>query len=57
MDSVSIVSGSLPAGLTFDTESGDITGTATETTVAVLRIKAVNEVAESEVEITIIIEG
>jgi len=55
VDSVSIVSGSLPEGLGLDENSGEITGTATEAAVAVLRIKASNDVGNTEVEITITI--
>ena len=55
VDSVSIVSGSLPEGLGLDEHTGEITGTATEAAVAVLRIKASNDVGNTEVEITITI--
>ena len=55
VDSVSLVSGSLPEGLVLDENSGEITGTATKAAVAVLRIKASNDVGNTEVEITITI--
>ena len=55
VDSVSIVSGSLPEGLGLDEHTGEITGTATEAAVAVLQIKASNDVGNTEVEITITI--
>ena len=55
VDSVSIVSGSLPEGLGMDEHTGDITGMATKSTVAVLRVRVTNDVGSSEAEVTIVI--